>query len=212
MGDNDTAQPGQIADALDATVESRGWRADSAASFRDGAFRLTKAWQYWAYAVADGSAELEAQHLSGAQAAAYGMCFRFRERDPAKGASGYMLVIAANNGWKLMKCDGRGSIADLTRWAESSEIRVGDNEWNLLKVVCEGPRIRAFVNGTEVGSVDDKSYTDAGGVGPVSLYDGQEVAFRNLAIDSASEPAVCGSQRFKTNFLTELLLILLGGK
>lgn len=169
-------------DSLDRVSDARKWTLDATAGFRDGAFHLIGPRAYWAYDFCNGIASIEAEHVSRPTEIAYGMCLRYKRRGQDQAPSGYRLLISGKGGWKLMEDDGKAP-SDITRWANSKTIRTGEGARNTLEIVAQRELMAIFINGRMIGEVEDASYLDAGGVGPLSTSNRLHIAFRNLNVD-----------------------------
>ena len=172
--------PVAVADPLSA--DNGKWTANEFQRYEGGAFRVKGDRLSWAYTYRDGLAQIDTEHVSGAQNLAYGFAVRLARRDGNdKGVSGYALWIAATGSWRLVKYLSADT-KFLTDWQPSPALKTGDGVRNTVGVVCVGDQITAVVNGQAVGAIRDADFAD-GGVGPVSTSDQMEIAFRDLKID-----------------------------
>ena len=89
--------------------------------------------------------------------------------------NGYRFVIAelSDTGYYSVIKHVDGSRTILADWTMSSAINPGYDVWNTLKVVCNGPALRFYINGTLVESLDDSEFS-SGQVGVMAwdLSDG----------------------------------------
>lgn len=166
----------------DAANDAGEWKLKSSVSFRDGAFHVASPRRYWAYQSQDGQVAIETEQVSRPGTKSLGLCFRLKRRGGDAISSGYWLLISSNGRWCLDKSDGE-TASPIRDWSQSTAIRTGSGARNSLAVVCRGPSMAVFINGQLVGEMEDSTYADAGGVGPICSSDQIEVAFRNLQID-----------------------------
>jgi hypothetical protein len=190
--------PGAVFDALD---HSDGvWLVDQRFWFADGAYHLKGAWPTWRYYFRDGLAQLDTEHVSGPLDQGYGIAFRMAQRGGSEWPSGYWVLIAPMNGWKVVKATGGAvwALTDLTPWRHCDALDTGAGARNRVGVVCDGAKMTVVINGVAVGVVEDNKYP-SGGVGPVSCSYQTHIAFRNLRIDPVYRLPVVPREVWVTN-------------
>jgi hypothetical protein len=102
-------------------------------------------------------------------------------RDP-DGVGGYSLMVEPGNTRAILLRYDSGAPQYLTAWRSSPSIRSG-NQSNQLELRCVGNIITATVNGTQVGSVRDTTYTAGQSWLAVSTTSGAvEGRFDNLVV------------------------------
>jgi hypothetical protein len=128
--------------------------------------------------MSDGVVTVSVKQLSGAVTDGFGLVIR----RPSAG-NYYEFLIDANGKWFFSKVVGGKSttIADFTA---NSAITTGLNQVNTISVQAQGGHFVFSVNGTQVGTADDTTFT-TGDTG-LSGNDGIEVVYTNLTISKLS--------------------------
>ncbi|HSH01097.1 MAG TPA: hypothetical protein VLL52_01175 [Anaerolineae bacterium] len=119
---------------------------------------------FWATAgtnQGDGIYELEATQVAGPLDNGYGLLFR-SSLDPNNGAF-YLFKISGDGhawmGYCSLGCSENETPLVGQGWVETSAIKQGLNETNILRVTAEGSNFVFAVNGIEVGRVSDPTLT-----------------------------------------------------
>ena len=106
-----------------------------------------------------------------------------RHRTPRTQDQDYDFDIDSNGKWVVYKCGSGTTCTKLQDYTPNAAIHSGLRASNTLMVRALGSHFDFFVNGTQVGQVDDTSYT-SGMVG-LSSGDSIEAVFSNLVISRA---------------------------
>ena len=125
-------------------------------------------------AQSDVNATVDVQQVSGPTTTGYGLVFR-----RASVGNYYRFLIDSNGKWFFDKCV-ESTCTTLVDFTANAAIKGGLNTKNTLKVEAKGSHFDLFVNGTQVGSQDDTTFT-AGEVG-IEGGDSLDCVFTNLAI------------------------------
>jgi len=76
---------------------------------------------------------------------------------------GYLYQVRCDGYYRLWKWDGKagekGVATSLIYWKKSSAINAGANKTNRLGVMAKDSKITLYINGAELGSVTDTSYS-----------------------------------------------------
>jgi len=125
-------------------------------------------------AQSDVNVSVDAQEVSGPTTTGYGIVFR-----RVSAGNYYRFLIDSNGKWFFDKCVG-GSCTTLTDFTANAAIKGGLNTKNTLRVEAKGSHFDLFVNGTQVGTQDDTTFTS----GEVGLEGGDSLdcLFTNLLI------------------------------
>jgi predicted small lipoprotein YifL len=173
----------------DFSAPESGWQVESDASaqveYADGALRIliqapnSLAWAAAGRAFSDFRLAVEATQVAGPDDNEYGVLVRMK--DPSNfyrfsiSGDGYYLVSKYEaDQWELLSGD----------WAYSEAVNMG-NATNLIEVVCQGAQMEFLVNGQQLVSLEDQTFSR----GDIALYAGAffepgvEVHFDNFAID-----------------------------
>lgn len=176
-----TATPNPIIykDALDGSTKSQ-WTNDSNCSFGSDGYHIKASYICYSPAgqVGDAVFTVTATQVSGPTTYAYGLVFR----RPSAG-NYYEFLIDSNSKWLFDKVQG-GNTTHLVDFTSNSAIKGGLNQLNTLSVQAQGSHFVFSVNGTQVGTFDDTTFTtgDTGLAG----NDGIDVAYTSLNISKIS--------------------------
>jgi hypothetical protein len=80
----------------------------------------------------------------------------------------YYLLIKGNGKFAMGKYSESKGWEDKVGWQNSIAIKQGKNEWNQLRLVCNGGRVIGWVNEQRVGVFEDDSY-NSGRIGVISV-------------------------------------------
>ncbi|MEX2120490.1 MAG: PVC-type heme-binding CxxCH protein [Pirellulales bacterium] len=107
-----------------------------------------------------------------------GIQFRSEALDGGE-VKGYQADVGAGWWGKLYEEHGRGLL-----WDKPGEMHVKPGQWNRYEIVCEGTRLRTWINGQPCVDLDDPEGTRRG-IFALQLHSGgpTEVRFRNLVLD-----------------------------
>ncbi|HKT38597.1 MAG TPA: hypothetical protein VJR48_09510 [Ktedonobacterales bacterium] len=176
-----TATPNLVIykDALDGSTKS-DWADDSNCFFGAGGYHIKASFICYAPSdkVGDGVITVSVTQLSGPVTHAYGLVFR----RPSQG-NYYEFLVDSNGKWIFDKVVS-GTTTHLVDFTANAAIVSGLNKVNTLSVQAQGSHFVFSVNGTQVGTADDTTFT-TGDTG-LSGNDGIEVVFTNLLISKLS--------------------------
>jgi hypothetical protein len=137
--------------------------------------------------VTDADISVQAEQTSGDTSQPYGIAFRHAGTDKR-----YDFMIDAAGDWWLEICTGESSDSsanchNLTTPALASNIHSGLNTFNSLEADFQGSQFTFFINGSEVGTASDSTYS-AGGIGLAGGFAGASAVFvfQNLSVTGAS--------------------------
>jgi hypothetical protein len=125
-------------------------------------------------AQSDMNATVDVQQVSGPTTTGYGIVFR-----RVSVGNYYRFLIDSNGKWFFDKCVD-GACTTLTDFTANAAIKGGLNTKNTLKVEAKGSHFDLFVNGTQVGTQDDSTFT-SGEIG-IEGGDSLDCVFTNLLI------------------------------
>jgi hypothetical protein len=95
--------------------------------------------------------EVDATLLSGPDATGYGLLLRATD---ASGADGLFFEVNSSGQWRVRSRSSDGQYADLRPWTSSEAIDKGAAT-NLIAALAEGPVVTFYVNGEELGRIED---------------------------------------------------------
>ncbi|HET90554.1 MAG TPA: hypothetical protein ENN99_07435 [Chloroflexi bacterium] len=97
---------------------------------------------------------------------------------------GYYLLISGDGFYSIMKSID-GQFIELASWTESAAIKTG-NATNHLQAVCNGSSLKLSINGQEVATAEDSTYTSGDIALTATTYEDQptEIHFDNLVVSS----------------------------
>ena len=178
IGGNATAPGGGkiiYQDALNGSTKT-DWADDSNCFFGDGGYHIKAAFICYAPSdkVGDGVTTVTVKQISGPITYGYGLVIR----RPSKG-NYYEFLIDANGKWLFDKVV-NGQTTDIVKFTANSAIKTGLNQGNTIAVQAKGSHFVFSVNGTQVGTADDTTFT-SGDTG-LSGNDGIEVVYTSLII------------------------------
>jgi hypothetical protein len=170
---------------------SSGWLAESDASaeveYRDGTMHVlvkapnSLAWASIERELDDFRVAVEATQAGGPDDNEYGVLVRMQDADHF-----YCFSISGDGYYLVSKYDGKEWEAlSGDDWLPADAINLG-MAMNLIEIVCQGTTMTFLVNGVQLATVEDNSYS-RGGIG---LYAGSffepdvQVYFDNLRVDS----------------------------
>ena len=178
IGGNNTGPGGGALiyqDALNGSTKSQ-WTDNSNCFFGSGGYHINAGFICYAPAdkVGDAMTTVSAKQISGPIIYPYGLVVR----RVSKG-NYYEFQIDANGKWRFGKVV-NGTSTNIVALTASTAIKTGLNQANTLSVQAQGSHFVFSVNGTQVGTADDSTFTsgDTGLIG----YDGIEVVFSNLSV------------------------------
>lgn len=127
--------------------------------------------------------EVDAHRVDGPEDNEYGIITRVQPDD-----SFYLFSISSTGSVSIQKHI-EGEWEYLVEWTASPAVRQG-GEINRLRVTCQGPKLRFFVNGQPVAQADDAGFR-SGNIGLLASagdIGGVVVAFDNLRVRAFIEP------------------------
>lgn len=161
--------------AMDGSNKS-DWTNDSNCFFGSGGYHINAG--YICYSPADkvGNADttVSVKQISGPIIYSYGVVIRRMSK-----GNYYAFQINANGKWLFSKVV-NGTNTDIVVLTSNAAIKTGLNQVNTLSVRAQGSHFIFSVNGTQVGTADDSTFT-SGNTGLIG-YSGIEVIFTNLSI------------------------------
>ncbi len=97
---------------------------------------------------------------------------------------GYYLLISGDGYYSIMK-SAEGQFTELVEWTQSNAISTG-NATNHLQATCSGTSLKLSVNGQEIVTTEDNSYTSGDIALTATTYEDQatEIHFDNLIVRS----------------------------
>jgi hypothetical protein len=162
-------------DSYSLTSTASGWTTDSSCSFKSDGYHDTSTEICFAPSnpVSNGSISVETTEATGSSSTAYGIVFRH-----ASTGNYYVFYIGGSGQWGLDKVVG-GSDSNLGGGANAA-IKTGAGAVNSLKVTLSGSSYTFYVNGAQVGTATDSTFSqgDTGLVGA----DSADIVFTNFEI------------------------------
>ncbi|MGZ3673026.1 MAG: hypothetical protein ACXVCO_01835 [Ktedonobacterales bacterium] len=174
-----SATPGEqvlFQDALTSSSHKDGWPEDGNCSFASDGYHVNGA--YLCYAptddVSNGSISVQVAQVKGDTTQDYGLVFR-----RASKGNYYVFAILSTGKWDFYK-GVNNSASNVVEPTANSAIKTGLNAKNTLKVTMSGSHFTFFVNGVQVGTADDTSFTSglsgvAGGDNIETVYTAYKV-------------------------------------
>lgn len=176
IGGNASSGPGVIyQDALNGSTKDQ-WANDSNCFFGSGGYHINAAFICYAPAdkVGDAVTTVSVSQISGPITYPYGLVIR----RVSKG-NYYEFLIDANGKWLFDKVV-NGTTTDIVKFKPDKAIKTGLNQSNTLSVQAKGSHFVFSVNGTQVGTADDSTFTS--GETGLCGSDSIEVVYSNLSI------------------------------
>jgi hypothetical protein len=103
--------------------------------------------------------QMDVRRTVGNPDASQGMVFRL-----ASNGDFYVFAIASSGYYSAYKFDSLSGV-EMIPWTASPVVKQGTSAWNTMKIVCKGPSIDFFVNGTLLKTVQDNTPYLSGMVG-----------------------------------------------
>lgn len=142
-------------DALTKSSHEDGWPDDGNCTFSSDGYHVKGSYLCYSPAndVSDGSISVQAALVTGSTSRDYGIVFRRTSR-----GNYYVFAILSSGKWDFYKAvnDSASNVVDPK---SDSAIKTGLNTTNTLKVTMKGSHFTFFVNGVQVGTADDSSFT-----------------------------------------------------
>ncbi len=166
-------------DSLDGTTDTSTkdqWTSDSSCSFGAGGYHISAGFICYAPTdtVSDAITTVSVQQISGPLTYAYGLVFR----RPSAG-NYYEFEVDSNGKWIFDKTV-NGKTTTIDNFTANAAIKKGLNQVNTLTVKAQGSHFIFSVNGTQVGTADDTTFTS--GKTGLAGNDGIEVVFTQFVI------------------------------
>jgi hypothetical protein len=188
-GASPTEVPANILFQDDFSNSASGWEVGEYdggdVGYKDGAYFVTSTQkEVMMWGVANRSfdnvvIEVDAiQISSGADSDnAYGVVCRTQDN-----GDGYYLRISGDGYYGIAKAEGQEFVA-LVEWASSSAIHKG-NATNRVRAVCNGSTLELFVNGQQVATAEDSTFTTGDVAFSATTYEEEmtEIHFDNLMV------------------------------
>jgi hypothetical protein len=181
VGGNTNTGPGGgsiiYQDALNGSTKAQ-WANDSNCFFGSGGYHINAAFICYAPAdkVGDAVTTVSVSQTSGPITYPYGLVIR----RVSKG-NYYEFLIDANGKWLFDKVV-NGTTTDIVKFTADKSIKTGLNQSNTISVQAKGSHFVFSVNGTQVGTADDSTFTS--GETGLSGTDTIEVVYTNLIISN----------------------------
>ncbi|MEW5801879.1 MAG: family 16 glycoside hydrolase [bacterium] len=107
--------------------------------------------------------QVDVRRMQGNLDASQGLLFRLNTNGDF-----YVFALASSGYYSAYKFDSRNG-TEVIPWTTSSAIKQGAGVWNTMKVVCKGPAIDFYINGTLLKTVRDNNPYLTGMVGLVAV-------------------------------------------
>jgi hypothetical protein len=121
---------------------------------------------------------------------AFGIIARYTQSNKSStNGNFYYLLIKGNGKFAMGKYSESQGWEDKVGWQNSIAMKQGNNEWNQLRLVCNGKRVIGWVNEQRVGIFEDDSY-NYGQIGIISARgdsDAVAVYFDNVLVKEKLE-------------------------
>lgn len=142
-------------DALTSSSHNDSWPNDGNCSFASDGYHVKGAYLCYAPAtdVSDGTITVQVAQVSGDTSQDYGIVFRRASR-----GNYYVFGIMSSGKWDFYK-GVNNTASNIIDPTVNSAIKTGLNAKNTLKVTMSGSHFTFFVNGVQVGTADDSSFT-----------------------------------------------------
>lgn len=127
-------------------------------------------------------AEVEVLQLEGSTNSSYGMIFRQQDASQF-----YRFDVTGNGRFMVERRTAGGSWERLTDgWQDTTLLLTGYNTRNLLKIEAQGSQLGFSINGFEVFSVSDSTFSSGGIALDAGTFDqgGLVVAFDNFSVET----------------------------
>ena len=164
------------------TSDTTGWSTDTNhCLFQDNAYHVKNDIVCFAPAgnIDDANITVQAKQVAGPLIDGYGISFR-----RASSGNRYDFEMNSNSEWAVFKVVNNTATA-LVPYSPNAAIKGGLNTTNSLRVEMKGARFVFFVNGVQVGEVDDSTFA-SGLVGLTASGADTEVAYTDFEITKAN--------------------------
>jgi hypothetical protein len=181
------------------TSQSKGWILDDNAQIKDGAlFHRESAINVSGFSVlGDAAYTIEDVDLSapvkkrdGSNDVGFGIIARYSQNNQSSiSGNFYYLLIKGNGKFAMGKHSESQGWDNKVDWKKSIAIKQGNNQWNHLRIVCNGKTVIGWINNQRVGKFEDNSYT-SGQIGVISgrgAGDAVAVYFDDVVVKEKSE-------------------------
>ena len=180
IGGNASSGPGVIyQDSLNGSTKDK-WADDNNCFFGSGGYHIAAAFICYAPSpadkVGDAVTTVSVTQTSGPITYPYGLVIR----RVSKG-NYYEFLIDANGKWLFDKVV-NGTSTDIVKFTPDKAIKTGLNQSNTISVQAKGSHFVFSVNGAQVGTADDSTFTS--GETGLSGNDNIEVVYTNLIISN----------------------------
>ena len=178
IGGNANSGPGIIyQDSLNGSTKEK-WPSESYCFFGSGGYHINAAYICYAPApadkVGDAVTTVAVTQTSGPITYPYGLIIR-----RASAGNYYEFLIDGNGKWLFDKVVNK-TTTDIVKFTANKAIKTGLNQPNTISVQAKGSHFVFSVNGTQVGTADDSTFTK--GETGLSGSDGIEVVYSNLVV------------------------------
>ena len=158
------------------TADTNGWSTDDHCFFAADGYHIKNGWECFAPAgrFTAFDVSVEAKQISGIDNYPYSVLFRIDDSTHS-----YEFSIVSGGAWALFKRAG-DTVTRLIDYRSDLAIHRGHNVKNTLRVVGKGSHFDLFINGVQVGSMDDVSYAE--GKCGIAAGPNLEAVFTNMKI------------------------------
>lgn len=154
-----------------------GWTTDASTCFwKSDGYHVVNNYECYAPTGVQTSVDISvrAQQISGETNEPYGIVFALNDQN-----YDYEFMIDSDSDWVLFRCGG-DSCAQVVDYTSNDAILGGLHTSNRLEALVQGTHFEFYINGAQVGSYDDPSYT-SGRVG-VAVGDKIDCAFTDFVV------------------------------
>jgi len=161
----------------DFTSQSNGWILDDNAQIKNGAlFHQERAINVSGfsvlgeadYTIEDVDLSAAVKKRDGSNDVGFGIIARYSQNNQSSiSGNFYYLLIKGNGKFAMGKHSESQGWDNKVDWKKSIAIKQGNNQWNHLRIVCNGKNVIGWINNQRVGKFEDNSYT-YGQIGVIS--------------------------------------------
>ena len=134
--------------------------------------------------------QLMQKKIDGSNDVGFGIIARYSQNNQSSlSGNFYYLLIKGNGKFAMGKYSESQGWDNKVDWQKTIAIKQGNNQWNQLKIVCNGKNVIGWINNQRVGRFEDNSYT-SGRIGVISGRgddDAVAVYFDDVVVKERSE-------------------------
>jgi hypothetical protein len=159
-GDLEAAAEGHLLLFETFDTNDRGWFTNKEVIISDGKYSMNPAntgrLSFMLYEIPDGEITVLTHQQEGSNDAGYGLLFRVSDN------TNFYYFLIAGLGYFSFGYAENNEYTAIIPWTQTAAVNTDEESDNLLKVSMKGDNIRGSINGEEIFSIYDKTYSNGG--------------------------------------------------